>query len=560
MTTFHLFDRFIHLRYHRTANEKLLESHYQVLYTYPRKKTKEIVKTELFYLKDFCFYDVNNTDFSLTNGNKQFSFIITEYKTGEFLYVFVSRTQDLSKNTLDSCMFITTNPFKKFFRDLLDLCEKKIQYSHFLLNCLLHNLYHLKRFDILTKKEIVFPVSRFKNEQDIINLCQETFHTSRSLHALSKIGGEKLSQIFNCIFSEIKLIAISSKIHKLSNFIHLLIEVIKPFKWEFPLISFTPEKLIENIQSPTALIMGVERKIYERNLEMFSTEEFYLFDLDYNRGSFRFDKKNGTNEDYKNISTTLLNEKEFLIKEITDYRKKIRKKQQKKDYHRLDTIFRTYIDYCLKTFNSLYLTQNRVTQLYSGYLTNEKKSIQQGILSFKNEKLKATWYKYVPNFDLKWNKLSDNLVADLDVHYFYYLKHFLNKDQQRKKSSQIKLDSEHIVDFDSMVLTTKGEQSIITRSSWFYLYTVNNQHQCRPLKEKNSVQLENNFRKMNFGKKLKLLDFISIKNIKYQFCFAELGIESHIIRIDSQIFPLIRGNPELVVETANNTYEPKSQK
>ncbi|KAJ6250814.1 denn (aex-3) domain-containing protein [Anaeramoeba flamelloides] len=447
-----MFEQFFLIRYDFQPNKNYLDSHYQLLFTYPRKETQKKYESQLFYLKDFCFSDVKRSDFILTKENETQSFIITQYQSGQFLYVFVSRTQDLQANTVDACVFISQYPFQKFFQIALYYCEMKRKISPFMLN---HFLYHISKLTLThlkKEKKLIIPPSRFMDKEEYIMISKQSFLNRKGNLTIPFYG-------FN---SPLEYGANPSQ-NKLSNFIHLLIELIKPFKWEFPLISFTPEKLVANIQTPTALIMGIENSVYKNNLQWFSDENFFLFDLDKKNGHFQIqeNQQNNNQDNFESIFGDLKNEKQFLKKEINDYKKK-NTYIKKINYQKLQLIFQSYINSCLNTFQSIHLKENRLTQVYSCYLTQQKIWIKRGIASFKKDNLKAVWYKYIPEQKRKWVKLSNNLMEDLEIHYYYYLKHFLNK-HHNKLSSGIKLDKAHVVNFDSMILSINDQNYPITR-------------------------------------------------------------------------------------------------
>jgi hypothetical protein len=100
---------------------------------------------------------------------------------------------------------------------------------------------------------------------------------------LDKFNVEDLIKIYLCLLVEYKLILIFEDYEDINTLIFSLIALIYPLKWNFPVVSFITQSLIETLEAPFGIIIGLPMKFLPvLNLKMEQkaiTEETLIYNL-----------------------------------------------------------------------------------------------------------------------------------------------------------------------------------------------------------------------------------------------------------------------------------------
>jgi hypothetical protein len=77
---------------------------------------------------------------------------------------------------------------------------------------------------------------------------------------LDRFNVEDLIKIYMCLLMEYKLILIFDDYSDINLLIFAIISLLYPLKWNFPIISFITPSLMETLEAPFALVIGVHSK------------------------------------------------------------------------------------------------------------------------------------------------------------------------------------------------------------------------------------------------------------------------------------------------------------
>lgn len=77
---------------------------------------------------------------------------------------------------------------------------------------------------------------------------------------LDKFNVEDIIKIYLSLLMEYKLIIVFDDYSEINNIIFAFISILYPLKWNFPIISFITETLIETLEAPFAVILGLHSK------------------------------------------------------------------------------------------------------------------------------------------------------------------------------------------------------------------------------------------------------------------------------------------------------------
>lgn len=98
---------------------------------------------------------------------------------------------------------------------------------------------------------------------------------------------DKIVQLFTALLLEKKIVLIKKEIGEIALIMQSLIALLTPFKWNFVIITYLTNELIDYLEAPFPYLIGVSTTIWSQIMYMKEYgEEIIIFDLESQERKF----------------------------------------------------------------------------------------------------------------------------------------------------------------------------------------------------------------------------------------------------------------------------------
>ena len=203
---------------------------------------------------------------------------------------------------------------------------------------------------------------RFENNK-VIDLTQkkmnELITVTVNLKELFKLfSTEKICDIFRYMLYEIKMIFFSSNISNVSNIIMCFLILLKPFKYQYQIISILPKEYYSFLEADSPGIFGVNetfsQKFFDENRISIEERPVCCVDIDHKDFSVNFCTTG--NKDQPQIPKHL---KEKIDKRVEEYKKEIKNKKKEETNEMYQYIFYKFMVNLLKDYPKFLKKNNK---------------------------------------------------------------------------------------------------------------------------------------------------------------------------------------------------------